>query len=91
MPPPGFVDHVEMRGPKVPCCSSCVHAALFERWEVCLEYGAYVLIHSSCRAFQARVSMDPVVVDAIEIKIRFSEGLVDLREGSEHPEHVTVK
>ncbi len=56
----------------------CAHAAHFERELVCLEYGAYVLLYSSCKSFERKEKGLPVV-NKEEVREKFGFGLVELR------------
>ncbi len=88
MLPPRFVRRVEAEGVNAPCCYRCVHAALFQRQEVCMEYGVYVLLRSSCGSFERRAGLDNPVATADDIREEFAAGLVDMRDGQAA---VTVK
>jgi len=58
---------------------ACAHAADFERWLVCMEYGAYVSLYSSCGSYEKAVRGQPAVSEE-EVEARFKSGL-DLRRG----------
>lgn len=78
MLPPDFLKHLEGGGVRPPHCRVCAHAADFERELVCLKYGAYVFLYSSCISFERREKGLPVVTkETIEGKL--GSGLVDLR------------
>ena len=59
--PPDFIKHLEGGGKLAPHCRVCAHAGDFERELVCMEYGEYVFLHSSCRSFERREKGLPVV------------------------------
>jgi hypothetical protein len=80
MPPPDFIKRFEGGGIRPPHCIVCVHAADFERDLVCMEYGAYVLLYSSCKSFE-RVERGRPIVSKDEVGGKFKSGLVDLRGG----------
>jgi hypothetical protein len=61
-----------------PHCMVCAHAAHFERQLVCLEYGAYVLLYSSCRSFERKEKGLPYDKKE-DIEAKYGSGLVDLR------------
>lgn len=61
-----------------PHCMVCAHAANFERELVCLNYGAYVFLYSSCASFERRERGLPIVMKE-EVEGKFESGLVDLR------------
>jgi hypothetical protein len=80
MLPPGFVVYLEGGGVHPPHCVVCAHAAHFEGWLICTEYGAYVSLHSSCGSFERAERGQPIVSEK-EVEARFKSGLVDLRGG----------
>ena len=63
-----------------PLCRDCVHATNYNRWKLCMKYGAYVFLYSSCGFFERRVGSDSPVVTEQMVKDKFSFGLVDLQE-----------
>jgi hypothetical protein len=78
MLPPDFLKHLEGGGVRPPHCRVCAHAADFERELVCLKYGAYVFLYSSCGSFERRERGLPIVMKE-EVEGKFGSGLVDLR------------
>lgn len=68
MLPPDFIKHLEGGGKLAPHCM------------VCVEYGAYVFLYSSCRSFERAERGEPVVSKE-EVDGRFKSGLIDLRGG----------
>jgi hypothetical protein len=80
MIPPGFVRFYDEKGVLKPHCTECVRFATetVTSRGVCLGYGAYVSLYSSCSAFERRVNSSIPVVGAEEIKAKFRFGLNDL-------------
>jgi len=78
MLPPDFLKHLKGGGVRPPHCRVCTHAANLERELVCLEYGAYVLLYSSCSSFERREKGLPVV-EKNEVQGKFESGLVNMR------------
>ena len=80
MLPPGFGTHWEGTGLQRPYCYECIHFAT--EWGtsrgLCWEYGAYVSLYSSCKAFERRVGSSPPIVDENLIKESHRVGLADL-------------
>lgn len=58
----------------------CAHVADFEREMICMKYGAYVLLYSSCGSFERAERGQPVVSEE-EVERKFGLGLVDLGRG----------
>lgn len=79
MIPPDFLTYLEGGGKHPPHCMVCAHAAGLERELVCLEYGSYVFLYSSCRSFESR-EQGLLIVKKEEISGRFASGILDLRE-----------
>jgi hypothetical protein len=80
MIPPGFVRFWEGEGLHRPYCFGCIHFAT-ERGSsrgLCREYGAYVSLYSSCRAFERRVDSSTPIIDENETKVSYRLGLSDL-------------
>lgn len=78
MLPPDFIKRLEEGGVHPHHCMTCAHAADFERWLVCLKYGAYVLLYSSCGSFE-RGETGLRIVKKEDVRVKFEWGLVDLR------------
>jgi hypothetical protein len=75
---PDFLEHLEWGGVRPPHCTGCAHAAHFERELVCLEFGAWVLLNSSCKSFQRKEKGLPVVRKE-DVEGKSGSRLVDLR------------
>ena len=56
----------------------CAHGVDFKRELICLKYGAYVFLYSSCKSFE-RMEKELPVVEKEEVEGKFGSGLVDLR------------
>jgi hypothetical protein len=80
MLPPSFIKHLEGGGKDPPHCKVCAQADDFERELVCMEYGAYVLLYSSCGSFESREKGTPVI-GREEVSQKYASGLIDMRGG----------
>lgn len=80
MLPPNFVRHLEAKDVHPPHCFECIRFAHFEReGEVCMKYGAFVLLCSSCDSFSLRTDAMTPIVHESDINEKFRVGLNDLR------------
>jgi hypothetical protein len=80
MIPPGFVRFYEEKGVQKPYCFECTRFAIevITSRGICLGYGSYVSLYSSCSAFERRVNSSIPVVSAEALKAKFRFGLNDL-------------
>ena len=79
MLPPDFKKHYEGGGVNPPHCVVCTHAAEFGRELICLKYGGYVFLYSSCATFRRTERGSPILTkEEVERSIR--ERIVDLRK-----------
>ena len=77
--PPRFENYHEGGGKNPPHCFCCAHASILGNEIVCMEYGAKVLIYSSCETFRQKENGLPIILEE-ELKKRFPVGVVDLRK-----------
>lgn len=82
MLPPDFNTSIlDAQGIGPPFCRECFHSAVelgtCER--LCVKYGAYVYLYSSCSSFERRVGSDSPIMSRQDAQARFRGGLVDLR------------
>ena len=78
--PLGLVRFWEGDGLQRPYRHECVRFAL--EWGtsrgLCLEYGAYVSLYSSCSTFERRTGSNAPILDKAQIKASYRFGLADL-------------
>lgn len=80
MLPPDFTKHLGSKGVNPPHCRDCIYVAELDRSMVCMKYGAYVLLCSSCESFEGRIGSDSPIVNSQEVNMRFRSGLNELRK-----------
>jgi hypothetical protein len=81
MLPPDFVKQLEAKGTHPPHCWECASVASLEGLDlVCMKYGAYILLYSSCSSHERRGASDSPILSKAEVARKFRWGLNELRK-----------